>query len=122
MSTNGNTDVVVRLLQRNASSILDALRPYAGQVDSTSLNETLSAVQRLVQVAEEGGDIPARALDSIFVLTNLVRRWALDEDGMLIRNKLMHEPEKTRLTNWVRELEDLFSKLLGALAEREATG
>lgn len=102
-----------------AGGLVDSLRPYVGKVDVEATSEVLEAVRVIVERADEGAPIPASTLSGIFELTNTVRRWALDSDGMLVRNKLINGDDWRTLMDWVVRIESHFTQLLGTLEARE---
>ena len=115
-------DIAERLAHHSAGDggLLHTLRPYVGSVDTTATKEILDLVRRLTELAEKGVALPIAALSGVFHITHTVRRWALDKDGMLVRNNLILPSDWDTLKRWTDEVEEEFAKLLGTLEDREA--
>lgn len=112
----------MRMLQHHfsgANGLIDSLRPYNGSIDVNVLAEISNAVDLLRCEAERGVIVPVSALAHVFYLTNTVRRWALDDDSMLVRNGRISVEDKATLAKWVTETEDSYRRLWGILEERQ---
>lgn len=99
--------------------LVHSLRPYQGAIDRRALAAVLAAVRTLKKEAKRGEPMPIALVAGIFRLTNTVRRWALDGDSMLVRNKRIEPPQWEQLMDWVIKVESEYSELLGVLEERE---
>lgn len=119
-----NVNEAARIIHHHygeAGGLIDSLRPYTGRVDASALADTLAAVRAMRSRAASGDVVSISALSSVFHLTNTVRRWALDKDSMLVRNKRIELPQWEQLMDWVIEVESEYSTLLGVLEERESS-
>lgn len=100
------------------SGLLARLRPYVG-VDPAQLDELLGAMKTLYAEARSLRTIPFDAIENAVQLLQLVQRWALDEDGMLRRNRLIGTAEWEMLRDWSDEFSSALGDTLHQLAENE---
>jgi len=98
--------------------LLHSLRPFT-RVHAEHLAELLSAL-RVVQERVRGGYPMLYApLADAFCLLERVHWWALDEAGMLRRNRLIDDEQLQLLRTWHVEFSEILAWILGALAEAE---
>lgn len=81
------------------AGLLVRLRPFAG-VDPEHLHQLITRIDVLHAWALEGNAVPADALEHAISLIRYVQLWALDEDGMLRRNKPISDVDRERLREW----------------------
>jgi hypothetical protein len=100
---------------------LSTLRPYAGL-----RKDVLDDVDRCVDAVAEhlcnADSLDREIINSLWGIVHFGRAWALDDDGMLKRNRLITDEDAAYLANWLNELSFRVAMLLDRSADYEGPG
>ncbi len=95
------------------------LRPYAG-IQAENFH---TIIQSLLTVGDEFASterIERSVVEAIFVITVTARRWGVDEDGMLVRNRLISPEDRDKLRRWIEIIETMTMDLLHGVKPHDA--
>lgn len=81
-------------------TFLGGLRPYRGRLPRRQFHNMMAALRVLGHSLGAGGTVDRELVSALWSLTELTRLWALEEDGMLRRNKLISDADLAVLRRW----------------------
>lgn len=90
---------------------IGCLRPWAGLRDENYV-ELMRAILSLRESMAGRREWPTELVAGIMGITRMAHCWALDDSGMLRRNKLISEDEVAKLRQWVWRIETVSEQLL----------
>jgi len=90
------------------------LRPYSG-IREDNFHFVVESVFSVGDAISSTNMIERRIVHSIWHLTTTARRWGIDDDGMLARNKLISPDDRLRLRRWITIIEAMMLNLLDGL-------
>lgn len=109
----GLTDISYR------KGFVGCLRPYCGLHDENFH----TVIQSLLIVGDEFASserVERCVVGAMFSITVTARRWGVDEDGMLVRNRLISPEDRDMLRRWIEIIETMLMDLLRGLKPHDA--
>lgn len=94
-----------------AAGFLGCLRPYSG-LRERNFHQVVEALLSAGSVFSCSDFVDRRVTESVLCMCHCARRWGVDDDGMLVRNKLVNPDDRRRLQQWVTIIEKMMLELL----------
>lgn len=90
---------------------LGCLRPYSG-IRSNNFHTIVESVLSVGSTFSSADSIERPVANAIWTLTTRARNQGVEDDGMLVRNKLISPEDRMRLRQWIAILESMMLSLL----------
>lgn len=94
-----------------ATGFLGCLRPYSG-LRERNFHEVVEALLSSGSVFSASDFVDRQVAESVLCMCHYARQWGVDDDGMLVRNKLVSPDGRRRLQQWVAVIEKMMLELL----------
>ncbi len=93
---------------------LACLRPYSG-IESNNFHTIIESILSVGSTFSSTDSIERSVVFAIWNLTTTARNWGIEDDGMLVRNKLISPADRMRLREWIAIIESMMLSLLHGL-------
>jgi hypothetical protein len=97
---------------------IGCLRPYSG-IRAENFHSVVESLLSVSIAFASTNTIERCIAESICRITVTARRWGIDDDGMLVRNKLISPDDRAQLRRWITIIETMMLDLLAGLKPHE---
>ncbi len=87
------------------------LRPFSG-LKEDNFHTVVESILSVGQSFSTSNSVEKSIVSAIWQLTSTTRLWAIDDEGMLVRNQLISHDQRMRLRRWITIIESLALNLL----------
>jgi hypothetical protein len=119
MNISSAKDIVFRhagmsSVSKSQTGFLPALRPYRGVSIESFFDLALAIIDLSDSIEFKNPEVDRDVVYALWSIVARTRQWALDPNGMLMRNQLIDEATRTQLKSWVDVIENSSLALLCA--------
>ncbi|MEZ6136320.1 MAG: hypothetical protein R3C53_15605 [Pirellulaceae bacterium] len=93
---------------------LACLRPYTG-IKQNNFHNVIESVLSVGDRFSSTDSVERPVVYAIWLLTTTARNWGTEDDGMLVRDKLISTDDRMRLRQWIAIIESMMRNLLHGL-------
>jgi hypothetical protein len=94
---------IVVLLALSGWKWRPSLRPYRG-LDETAYRDLAACIDAVSDHLQHSGMLDRDVINSLWGICPFARGWALAEDGMLRRNKLINPADQEKVDGWITSI------------------
>lgn len=85
---------------KSERGFLGMLRPFRGELHEENFHEVMT-ILKVLAARFRNESIDRRLISHFWSICHGTRTWAIDEDGMLGRTKLITDKQRERLSEWI---------------------